>query len=69
MSTWKEPQVRLMILLVLSLIHPIQPFEIFRAIENKDIMFLMEVRDRAFHVRYFSLLVNKLKISAHSSLC
>jgi len=30
--TWKEPQ----------------PFEIFRAIENKDIMFLMEIRDRAF---------------------
>ncbi|KIK98762.1 hypothetical protein PAXRUDRAFT_823546 [Paxillus rubicundulus Ve08.2h10] len=31
-STWKEPQ----------------PFEVFRAIERKDIMFLMEVRDRAF---------------------
>lgn len=29
---WKEPQ----------------PFEVFRAIERKDIMFLMEVRDRAF---------------------
>ncbi|KAG1892561.1 hypothetical protein F4604DRAFT_1700055 [Suillus subluteus] len=29
---WKEPQ----------------PFEVFRAIEHKDIMFLMEVRDRAF---------------------
>jgi hypothetical protein len=23
-----------------------------RAVENKDIMFLMEVRDRAFHVRF-----------------
>ncbi|KAG6378818.1 hypothetical protein JVT61DRAFT_13097 [Boletus reticuloceps] len=31
-KTWKEPQ----------------PFEVFRAIEHKDIMFLMEVRDRAF---------------------
>ncbi|KAG1820276.1 uncharacterized protein BJ212DRAFT_1297715 [Suillus subaureus] len=31
---WKEPQ----------------PFEVFRAIEHKDIMFLMEVRDRAFPV-------------------
>ncbi|KAF9226468.1 hypothetical protein BS17DRAFT_775671 [Gyrodon lividus] len=31
-SSWKEPQ----------------PFEVFRAIERKDIMFLMEVRDRAF---------------------
>lgn len=29
---WKEPQ----------------PFEVFRAVEQKDIMFLMEVRDRAF---------------------
>ena len=27
-----------------------QPFEIFRAVEQKDIMFLMEVRDKAFHV-------------------
>ncbi|KAG2754675.1 hypothetical protein P692DRAFT_20861454 [Suillus brevipes Sb2] len=31
---WKEPQ----------------PFEVFRAVERKDIMFLMEVRDRAFPV-------------------
>ncbi|KAH8118437.1 hypothetical protein DFH11DRAFT_1686607 [Phellopilus nigrolimitatus] len=31
---WKEPQ----------------SYEIFRAIERKDIMFLMEVRDRAFHL-------------------
>jgi len=31
---WKEPQ----------------PYEIFRAIEQKDIVFLMEVRDRAFHL-------------------
>ncbi|KAH0840025.1 hypothetical protein J3R83DRAFT_988 [Lanmaoa asiatica] len=31
-KTWKEPQ----------------PFEVFRAIEDKDIMFLMEIRDRAF---------------------
>lgn len=27
-----------------------QPFEVFRAIERKDIMFLMEIRDRAFPV-------------------
>ncbi|EJD01341.1 uncharacterized protein FOMMEDRAFT_21744 [Fomitiporia mediterranea MF3/22] len=27
-----------------------QPYEVFRAIERKDIMFLMEVRDRAFHL-------------------
>ncbi|KAF9055169.1 hypothetical protein BDZ89DRAFT_1055775 [Hymenopellis radicata] len=27
-----------------------QPFEVFRAIERKDIMYLMEVRDRAFHL-------------------
>lgn len=31
-SSWKEPQ----------------PFEVFRAVEHKDIMFLMEVRDRGF---------------------
>ncbi|KAF5387827.1 hypothetical protein D9615_000337 [Tricholomella constricta] len=31
-SVWKEPQ----------------PFEVFRAIEHKDIIFLMEVRDRGF---------------------
>ena len=33
-GVWKEPQ----------------PWEILKAIERKDIMFLMEVRDRAFHV-------------------
>ncbi|KAF8517844.1 hypothetical protein JB92DRAFT_3142228 [Gautieria morchelliformis] len=33
-SKWREPQ----------------PFEIFRAVERKDIVFLMEVRDRAFHL-------------------
>ncbi|KAJ7744528.1 hypothetical protein DFH07DRAFT_834634 [Mycena maculata] len=33
-SSWKEPQ----------------PFEVLRAVENKDIMYLMEVRDRAFHL-------------------
>ncbi len=38
-----------------------QPFEIFRAVERKDIMFLMEVRDHAFHVREF--------VSFSSSLC
>jgi len=33
-SSWKDPQ----------------PFEIFRAIERKDVMFIMEIRDRAFHL-------------------
>ncbi|KAG5644064.1 hypothetical protein DXG03_009154 [Asterophora parasitica] len=33
-SAWKEPQA----------------FEVFRAIEQKDIVFLMEIRDRAFHL-------------------
>lgn len=28
-----------------------KPFEVYRAIEKKDITFLMEIRDRAFHVR------------------
>ncbi|KAF9518689.1 hypothetical protein BS47DRAFT_1370992 [Hydnum rufescens UP504] len=31
---WKEPQ----------------PFEVFRAVERKDVMFLMQVRDHAFHL-------------------
>ena len=29
-----------------------QPYEILRAIERKDIMFLMEVRDRSFEVSF-----------------
>ncbi|KIM27520.1 hypothetical protein M408DRAFT_329967 [Serendipita vermifera MAFF 305830] len=33
-TPWKEPQ----------------PFEVLRAVENKDLMYLMEVRDRAFHL-------------------
>ncbi|KAL5508156.1 hypothetical protein ACEPAH_5774 [Sanghuangporus vaninii] len=33
-TPWKEPQL----------------YEVFRAIERKDVMFLMEVRDRAFHL-------------------
>ncbi|KAK7470743.1 hypothetical protein VKT23_002163 [Stygiomarasmius scandens] len=31
---WKEPQ----------------PFEVLRAVERRDVMFLMEIRDRAFHL-------------------
>ncbi|KAK7049612.1 hypothetical protein VNI00_005643 [Paramarasmius palmivorus] len=27
-----------------------QPYEVLRAVEQKDIMFLMEIRDRAFHL-------------------
>jgi len=27
-----------------------QPYEVFRAVEQKDVMFLMEIRDRAFHL-------------------
>ncbi|KAJ4466506.1 hypothetical protein J3R30DRAFT_2268970 [Lentinula aciculospora] len=33
-SSWKEPQ----------------PFEVLRAIERKDLVYLMEIRDRAFHL-------------------
>ncbi|KAI3612582.1 hypothetical protein WG66_009907 [Moniliophthora roreri] len=33
-SNWKDPQ----------------PFEVLRAVERKDITFLMEIRDRAFHL-------------------
>ncbi|KAJ7228750.1 hypothetical protein GGX14DRAFT_414667 [Mycena pura] len=33
-TSWKEPQ----------------PFEVLRAVERKDVMYLMEVRDKAFHL-------------------
>ncbi|KAF7331985.1 hypothetical protein MKEN_00078800 [Mycena kentingensis (nom. inval.)] len=33
-TSWKEPQ----------------PYEVLRAVERKDIMYLMEIRDRAFHL-------------------
>lgn len=38
-SPWKDPQ----------------PFEVLRAVENRDLMFIAEVRDRAFHVQCTSL--------------
>lgn len=31
-----------------------QPFEVLRAVEHHDITFLMNLRDRAFHVSSFS---------------
>lgn len=40
---WKEPQ----------------PWQVLKAVESKDIMYLMEVRDRAFHVRVASLVLLK----------
>lgn len=33
-SAWKEPQ----------------PFEVLRAVERRDLLYLMEIRDRSFHV-------------------
>jgi hypothetical protein len=38
MGDWKEPEL----------------YEVMRAVERKDIMFLMEVRDKAFHVGLYS---------------
>lgn len=38
MGGWKEPEL----------------FEVMRAVERKDFMFLMKVRDRAFHVGVYS---------------
>lgn len=40
---WKEPQ----------------PWEIMKAVERQDIMFLMDVRDRAFHVSLGDVGVNE----------
>lgn len=40
------------------------PFELFRAIEDKDLMYIMEVRDRAFHVsKCLSLTLTKYQSS------
>lgn len=51
-GSWKEPQVNYTYFPIIDALNfSLQPFEIFRAVERKDIMFLMEVRDRAFHVR------------------
>lgn len=38
-----------------------QPFEVLRAIERKDIMYLMEVRDRSFkvYILYINNISNK----------
>jgi hypothetical protein len=49
---WREPQASSasFTLLALESLTVIQLFEIFGAIERKDDMFLMEVRDQSFHV-------------------
>jgi hypothetical protein len=51
-AAWKDPQVCLSIVCGSS--EPqtllLQPYEVLRAIEHKDVMFLMEIRDRAFPV-------------------
>ncbi|KAF7352865.1 hypothetical protein MVEN_01253500 [Mycena venus] len=38
-SSWKEPQASVVL-----------PYEVLRAVERKDVMYLMEIRDRAFHL-------------------
>ncbi|KAK7061647.1 hypothetical protein R3P38DRAFT_2493853 [Favolaschia claudopus] len=43
-SGWKEPQASAQMILSLSVIEPFLPFS------RKDVMYLMEVRDRAFHL-------------------
>ncbi|KAF5393918.1 hypothetical protein D9757_000106 [Collybiopsis confluens] len=53
-NNWKEPQ----------------PFEVFRAVERKDIPYLMEIRDRAFHLLVdkngdTTPLVHALRIGSH----
>ncbi|KAJ8698235.1 hypothetical protein PTI98_004968 [Pleurotus ostreatus] len=45
-TPWKEPQ----------------PFEVFRAVEQKDIMFLMEIRDRAFPTGDATPLLHAMRI-------
>lgn len=54
-SGWTEPQVSLVIHRTrFKLINSQQPFEVFRAIERKDLMYLMEIRDRSFPVCSFN---------------
>ena len=45
----------------------LKPFEIMRAVEESDIVFLMEVRDKAFPVRYRPdlPLPSSLKVSSY----
>jgi len=54
-ASWKEPQVATTLahcLRLPKLHYLLQPFEVLRAVERKDIAYLMEIRDRAFHVCY-----------------
>ena len=48
---WKDPEVCDSIYRLIDISLAGKPWEVLRAVENKDIDFLMEVRDRAFHVR------------------
>lgn len=49
-GTQKQIEVRPIFPLRNTLSHVSQPHEVFAAVERKDIMFLMEVRDKAFHL-------------------
>ena len=40
----------------------IKPYEVFAAIERKDIVYLMEIRDRAFHVSLFIICQNYINL-------
>lgn len=73
-AAWKEPQVsvgeisRPLFALNMSFS---KPFEVLRAVERKDVVYLMEVRDRAFHVRYFhtAILLAHTNFSFFSYFC
>ena len=51
-TSWAEPQVGLLVICAIFLDHcaRCQPFEVLRAIERKDVIYLMEIRDRSFPV-------------------
>ena len=55
--SWKDPQVKHDYFKQFEGVRSQQdgqkPFEVFRAIERKDLIFLMQVRDNAFHVSVY----------------
>jgi len=48
---WKDPEVCESTNQLPGISIVFKPWEVLRAVENKDVSYLMEVRDRAFHVR------------------
>lgn len=49
---WRDPEVCILLTIKRTAVDCfLKPYEVFSAIERKDIIYLMEIRDRAFYVR------------------